>query len=326
MRTFGRFLGRVLLALIVLGVGIWFLAPREEVSVVVTFDEASIGDDVDTYLASRELRFDDLTEGVQKRVVWHDVVGEMTPLSIVYVHGFSATSEEIRPVPDRVAERLGANLVYTRLQGHGRPGAALAEATAQGWMNDFAEAVAIGRRVGERVVVIATSTGGTLAAEAALQDALMEDVAGIIFVSPNFAIADPAAAVLTLPGARYWVPRVAGETRSWEPSNEGHATYWTSSYPTEALFQMAALVEHAREQDYSAAKVAGLFWFSDADGVVDHKATRRVAEAWGGPKEVTAITVEAGDDPYAHVIAGDIMSPGMNDSAVQYFVSWINDL
>ena len=326
MRTFGRFLGRVLLALVMLGIGAWFLVPREQISVVPTFDEASIGEDVDAYLASREMPFSDLTPGVQKRVVWHGAAGGVTPVSIVYVHGFSATSEEIRPVPDRVAERLGANLVYTRLQGHGRPGAALAKASAQGWMNDFAEAVAIGRRVGERVVVMATSTGGTLAAEAALQDALMADVAGIICVSPNFAIADPAAAVLTLPGARYWVPRVAGETRSWEPRNEGHATFWTSSYPTEALFQMAALVKHARERDYSAARVPALFWFSDADSVVDHSVTRDVAGAWGGPAEVSAVTVGAGDDPNAHVIAGDIMSPGMNDLATEGFVSWIKGL
>ncbi|MCP9481854.1 lysophospholipase [Shimia sp. CNT1-13L.2] len=254
MRTFGRFLGRVLLALVVLGLGAWFLVPREHISVVPTFDETSIGPDVDTYLASREMPFSDLTAGVQKRVVWHGAAGDVTPVSIVYVHGFSATSEEIRPVPDRVAERLGANLVYTRLQGHGRPGAALAEATAQGWMNDFAEAVEIGRRVGERVVVMATSTGGTLAAEAALQDALMEDVAGIIFVSPNFAIGDPAAAVLTMPGAR------------------------------------------------------------------------DVAGAWGAPAEVSSVTVGAGDDPNAHVIAGDIMSPGMNDLSIEGFIIWINGL
>jgi hypothetical protein len=69
-----------------------------------------------------------------------------------------------------------------------------------------------------------------------------------------------------------------------------------------------------------------LFWFSDADSVVDHAVTRDVAGAWGGLAEVSVVTVGAGDDPNAHVIAGDIMSPGVNDLATEGFVNWISGL
>ncbi len=326
MRTFGRFLGRFVLLLgLALG-GVWFFGPREAISIAASFDPQEIGADVVGYLAEREASYAGMTPGVAKRVIWAGAAGERTKTAIVYVHGFSATSEEIRPVPDMVAAALGANLVYTRLAGHGLAGDMLAEARAEDWMNDVAEAIAVAGKISDQIILIATSTGATLAAEAALQDTVVRGVAGMILVSPNFAIADPASAVLTWPAARYWVPKLAGETRSWQPGNERHAQFWTHSYPTAALFQMAALVKHARTQDYGRVEIPVLFWFSDADQVVDHRATRAVAASWGGPVSLRAITVSEGDDPSSHVIAGDIMSPGQTQNAVDAFTNWIKGL
>jgi hypothetical protein len=57
----------------------------------------------------------------------------------------------------------------------------------------------IARAVGDRVLVIATSTGGTLAAYAATEADMAVDVAGIVFVSPNFALAEPTGRVLQWP-------------------------------------------------------------------------------------------------------------------------------
>ena len=143
-------------------------------------------------------------------------------------------------MPDNVAAALGANLVYTRFQGHGRDGDAMAEATASNWMNDAVEALAVARAVGDKVIILTTSTGGTIAALALHEPALQNDVAGVVFVSPNFGINNPAAGVLTLPAARYWVPLVAGETRKFDPLNDGQAAHWTTTYPTVATLPMAA--------------------------------------------------------------------------------------
>ena len=138
MRVFGKWLGRVLLALGVGVAGLWVFGPYEPADLTARFEPDAFGGDLDAYFATQEVRFDDLTPGVEKRVVRAGATGEKTPLSVVYLHGFSATSEEIRPVPDRVAAGLGANLVFTRLTGHGRPGAALARATVADWMAETA--------------------------------------------------------------------------------------------------------------------------------------------------------------------------------------------
>ncbi|TMV09583.1 alpha/beta hydrolase [Ruegeria sediminis] len=326
MRAFGRVLGRILLVLVI-GAGLlWWFGPYEEVDLNPTFEPRRFGEGVQVYFESIESRFDDIVPGVEKRVIWQPGAKEQrTPYSVLYLHGFSATSEEIRPVPDRVAEALGANLVFTRLQGHGRGGAAMAEGTASGWMRDTAEGLAAARAVGERVVVIATSTGATLAAAAALDPDLAENVAAVVLVSPNFGVNARGAWLPTLPGARYWLPLVMGDERDVSGADPAKDTYWTSRYPWEAIVPMSALVRAVMRLDFSEARVPVLFWFSEEDQVVRPDRTHRVAEEWGGPAAVRLVTMGPMDDPSAHVVAGDIYSPGQTDAAVSGILAWLKE-
>lgn len=326
MQTFGKWLGRILLALLVIGAGLWFLAPREPVDVEISFEDSVLGGDLDEYLATSEARFDDITEGVEKRIVWAGEKDAQTPLSIIYLHGFSATSEEIRPVPDLLAAELGANLFYTRLAGHGRGGLAMAEPEAGDWLEDTAEALAIGRRIGDEVVVLATSTGGTMAAIAATDPALMEQVKGIAMISPNFRVRSPAAVILEWPLVRSWAALVAGAERSFAPVNADHGKYWTTLYPTTALIPMAAAVKYARDLDYSDVTTPALFVFSDEDGVVSSETTRAVSTRWGGPVTLAPRVIGEGDDPFHHVIAGDILSPGQTADTVALLKAWVEGL
>ena len=191
IRALWVFLTRLLAGLVLVAAAIWIFAPKEPIVPDVAFDPASIPSDLDGYLAQAEDGIPNLTDGVAKRVIWAGEAGKKTELSVVYLHGFSATSEEIRPVPDRVAQALGANLYYTRLRGHGRDGPAMAEARAGDWVNDTAEALEIGRRIGDRVVVISTSTGGTLATLAATDGSQPTEVVAQVFFSPNYGLNSP---------------------------------------------------------------------------------------------------------------------------------------
>ncbi|MDE1130052.1 MAG: hypothetical protein OSA49_00680 [Ascidiaceihabitans sp.] len=164
MRTVGKFIGRILLALIVVGITMWFLGPYEDTSFETTFDQSLLDNGVGAYFKSQEIPILNIRENSEKRVIWAGDEDAKTPLSVVYLHGFSASSQEIRPVPDDVASSLGANLIYTRFQGHGRDSAAMAEGTVKGWMADVVEALAVARRVGDKVLILSTSTGGTLTA------------------------------------------------------------------------------------------------------------------------------------------------------------------
>lgn len=321
-----KFLFNFVIAVAVFVALLFLVGPYEDSDLNAEFDASALGNGVSAYFTAQESRFDDITAGAEKRVIWHNQAEAETEWVVVYLHGFSATAQEIRPVPDQVAESLEANLIYTRLAGHGRTGAAMADATVADWLGDVAEALAAARHVGERVLILSTSTGGTLAAAVAVNDALAQDVAGIVFVSPNFGIQNPLAPLLTFPGARYWLPTLAGAERSFEPRNAEQGKYWTASYPSVAALPMAALVKEVGGLDFGRTQIPALFWYSDNDTVVRPDLTAEVAAGWGGP--VTVVNPELGpeDDPDAHVIAGDIMSPGQNEVVVQGIMGWIGDL
>lgn len=326
MKRFMRFFLRFVAAGVILVALLFLFGPYEDSDLSADFDASAFGEGVSAHFTAREARFDDITPGAEKRVIWHDGAEAETDWVVVYLHGFSATAHEIRPVPDEVADALEANLIYTRLTGHGRDGAALAEATVGDWMMDVAEALAAARQVGARVLILSTSTGGTLAAAAAVDDALVQDVAGIVFVSPNFGIQNPLAPLLTFPAARYWLPGLAGTERSFEPRNAEQGKYWTTRYPSVAALPMAALVKEVSALDVSAARVPALFWFSEKDTVVRPELTAEVAAAWGGPVKVVNPDLGPKDDPDAHVIAGDIMSPSQNETIVQGILDWVKGL
>lgn len=310
-----------LILLLTTGLAVWFFGPRVPVDPAVRFDAAAIGEDVGAYLAAEENAVPGLTTTTAKEIVWADPsTRARTPISIVYVHGYSGDKRELRPVPDEVAARLGANLFLTRLSGHGLDFAALAQPTANDWLNDVVEAIEIGRRLGDRVVLMSTSTGGTLTAWAASLG-LTDDVAGFVMVSPNFELQDWRGRLATLPFAERALPFLVGpgfELQLAEPADDGSRT---ALFPSQALLPMAALVEHVRGLDFGAIHTPALFLYSPGDQVVNPLATEAVVSRWGGPAEV--LLVDDPDDAFHHMLAGDMFSPSTTETVVDTITGWI---
>ncbi len=300
--------------------------PREGVEREITFRDTVLGDDPELWLEVSEQRFSDIRPGAAKRILWAGAKGARTPISIVYLHGFTASAEEIRPVPDEVARELGANLFYTRLAGHGRAPEAMGEPSAGDWINDMAEAMAIGRHIGDRVIVIGTSTGGTLAAIAATDPELSRNLAGVVMISPNFALRPAAGRLLDLAFVRIWGPLLVGGWQQFQILNPDHEKFWTTRFPTAALFPMAALMREARHLDYAAAKMPLLVIYSPDDRVIDPDAITPIVTTWGGATELATRKMQAGDDPWSHVIAGDILSPGQNEAVIALITDWARGL
>ena len=290
------------------------------------FDPEQFGPDIDAYFREKEARYPDIKPGTQKRVVWAHAPGTRTEWVVVYIHGFSATSEELRPVPDRIAEALGANLVFTRLTGHGRLPDAMAEASADAWTDDFAEAMAAARHVGDKVIIISNSTGGTIVTANSQDRTVMQGVKGLIFVAPNFGINNPLAPLLKWPLARYWLPWIGGQRRTFPARNPQHATYWTLDYPSIAVMPMVPLIDRANAMDHTTQTVPALFWFAEDDNIVLSSRTAKIAKAWGAPTTIVHPVLGPGDDFEHHVVAGDILSPGQTDTAVTGMLDWIKGL
>ena len=78
-----------------------------------------------------------------------------------------------------------------------------------------------------------------------------------------------------------------------------------------------------------ATRIGGAFAkvdVSDADSVVSAAATREVMARWGRAPVLAAQEPRDGMDPGAHVIAGDILSPGETDRVIGGIMKFINGL
>jgi alpha-beta hydrolase superfamily lysophospholipase len=282
-------------------------------------------DDIEARLAAAESAFPDIRPGLAKEIVWFDPAGKSrTALAVTYIHGFSASKGEIRPLPDLVATALGANLFYTRLAGHGRSSDAMAEASVEAWKKDMAEAFDIAKQIGERTLIIATSTGASLATWALSQPGLSASVAGAVFLAPDFRIRGRGAGLLTAPFAAASARLLLGPRRGFVPSNALHAAYWTNHYPVAALLPMAALVRQVRGPPFERIATPVLFIHSPKDQVVDPVETAGIARRWGGP----ATLLDPGDigDPFGHVIAGDALSPKTTAAIAADIIKWFNNI
>lgn len=276
---------------------------------------------LDSFLAAAEADVPALRPGTEKTIVWAGAPGQPTDVAVVYLHGFSATRQETAPLADSVAARLGANLYYARLAGHGQDAEALGRATANDWLADAHEALGIGRRLGRRVVLIGTSTGGTLATWLAVQDTLAAPAA-LVLISPNFAPKDPNAGLLLWPWGRLIARAAVGPYRAWRPHNPAQARYWTTRYRTEALLSMMGLVDLVARADLGALRTPVLVLYDPADRVVDAEATEARFAGMGAPHKRLVRVVGTGD-PSHHVLAGAVLSPQTTPALTDTIVAFV---
>ncbi len=127
------------------------------------FDPNTIPNEPSDYIAAVERAVSGIRPSNGKELVWRNEDREKTGWSVVCLHGFSASRRELAPMSEKIAELLDANLVLILLTDHGIDGGAMARATSLDWLNNSVEAITVGQRIGEKVLVTGVSTGPALA-------------------------------------------------------------------------------------------------------------------------------------------------------------------
>ncbi len=181
----------------------------------------------------------------EARIIWlNDSLKQKTEYAVVYLHGFSASQEEGDPVHERFAKQFGCNLYLARLADHGIDTTeALLNFTPDRFWESNKEALMIGRQLGEKVILMSTSTGGTTALKLAAD--YPEMVYALINLSPNIRINNPAAFLLNDP----WGLQIARMVKGGKYNNTGtteeseHWQYWNEKYRLEATVQLQELIE-----------------------------------------------------------------------------------
>jgi esterase/lipase len=324
--TWQRAIAGVLAVVLLLTV-VFLAGPRNNFGPKVPAPRTTIPPDVtqlESWLARSEAAFADIKPNNEKHITWAAAPGQRTAWSVVYLHGFSASRLETAPLTDLVAKALGANVFYTRLTGHGRSDAAMGDATVQDWLADAKEALAIGRRLGDKVLVISCSNGAALATWLEVHGD-RQQIAGHVFVSPNFGPKDPRAELMNGPWGHQIAYAILGDNRVSVPPNAASGAAWSYSYPTKALFPMMALVKDVRDSDLNAFQSPLLALYSEQDQTVEPAQTKAAFARIGSTRK-TLLAVDYSESPGQHVIAGDLRAPKATVPMAQTIIDWAKAL
>jgi esterase/lipase len=278
--------------------------------------------DLDAYLAAREAQVAGLKPGLAKGIVWHDPVTKArTPLAIIYLHGFSASRKELSPVFEHVADSLGANIYFTRLAAHGlQDGEAFATVTPAMWMDDAREALAIGRRIGGRVVIAAMSSGVPLALHL-VAETHDSTIAGLLVLSPNYMPADARAPFVSGPLGRPLARLIGGKYREFAVRNEAHAALWTRRYRVEGIPALMDLVNGAKSVDLGAFRVPVLTVWTHRDDVIRTDLVQERHAQFGSPfKRIVEL-----DEAEGHELASTALMPRSVDPLVRQVLGFLRD-
>mgnify|MGYP004125486243 CR=1 FL=1 len=74
---------------------LWVFGSREPADLKWSFDENSLGSDLDSYLKTAESKLPDIVPGTEKRIIWHGKPHQKTPVSIVYYMGFQRVQKKL---------------------------------------------------------------------------------------------------------------------------------------------------------------------------------------------------------------------------------------
>ena len=216
-------------------------APSPVLDPTPTSNPISI-DSLDGWLAYREAGFQTLKPENEAEIVWFNDSVSVTEYAVVYLHGFTASREEGNPIHREFAKRFGCNMYLPRLFGHGLDTSdALIDITPENYLQSAKEAIAIGKTIGRKVIVMCTSTGGTLGLYLAAHDPGIE---ALICYSPNIDIYDPNSKFLTKPWGLQLVRLIMNsEFREYEAPEE-FKKYWQTKYRIEGLVTVRSLIDH----------------------------------------------------------------------------------
>ncbi len=316
MKRIFRFLLLLILALVV----IYLIGPKPPKPELnknlpsIWASIANIEEFVDSKSEGRNVKEDN-----ESRIIWaNDSVKERTDYCLLYLHGFSASWYEGYPTNVEFARHFGFNAYFPRLASHGIDTTdALVDMTPDRLWESAKEALMIARSLGKKVIIMGTSTGGTLALK--LASDFPEYVDGLILFSPNIEINNSAAFLLSGPWGLQIGRKVnGGKYRvTEEDSLSETCRYWDCKYRMEAVVYLQQLMDETMTKEtfenVTTPVFLGYYYKDDEhqDQTVKVSAMLEMFDQLGTPEDrkMKVAFPEAGD----HVIGCELTSGCVND-------------
>jgi esterase/lipase len=305
-----RLLKIVILSIFTLFV-IYFLGPQPPKPVLNDLLPAVASiNELDTYVSAMESTHL-IKPNNEAKIIWADSSKTQTEYAIVYLHGFSASQMEGDPVHQNMAKQFHCNLYLARLAEHGIDTTEdLMNLTAENYWESAKMAYAIGKQIGKKVILMSTSTGGTLALQLA---ANYPEIAGLILYSPNIEVFNPAAPLLNNPwGLQIGRAVLKGKYVDVKYTDSAYPKYWNSHYRIEAVVALQNLLE-ATMSETTFKKIhqptLALYYYKDEahqDNVVKVSAIQKMMQQIATPDDLKLSM--ALPNTGNHVLASPIVS------------------
>lgn len=324
---------KILLVIIVVLVVVYLLGPHPDRPVYSTALPGVPGiSSIEGYVAANESAHK-LRPNNQARIIWtNDSLKQKTPYAFVYLHGFSASQEEGEPVHRDMAKLFGSNLYLSRLAEHGIDTTdQLVNLTPDNYWESARQALAIGKQIGEKVILMGTSTGGTQALQ--LAATYPDDIAALILYSPNIEINDPNAWILN----NQWglqIARLVKGSKYNDPEDDRpvYKQYWNKPYRLEATVALQEMLETSMNKEtFVKVKqpVLLLYYYKDEqhqDPVVKVTAMKKMFEELSTPDSLKIAI--AMPNTGNHVIASPIKSKDVKgvETATENFLEHVMHL
>lgn len=299
---------------LILALGLtYYFGPRPEkpdLEKKYSFDLPNDLRELESVISTEESQVKGIKPDNEALFVWADSIPSVTEYAIVYIHGFSASHEEGAPVHENLAKKYHANLFKARMAEHGidRGDETMVNLTTDSYLESAGKALAIGRKIGKKVIIVATSAGGALSLHLASKH---EDITALVLYSPCIQIYDENAVLLDDPWGLKLGTLVQGKPfNDITPANENQPLYWTMHYRLEALVALQNLLTNAmNEETFQKVKCpvfVGYYYKNEEeqDKVVSVPAILKMYEQLGSQYKVKKAFPEAGH----HVLASWVLS------------------
>ena len=253
---------RIILIIILLPVLVYRLGPQAPKPVLnnILPEPGCTIENIDRFIQEKESKLVIKLDN-ESRIYWNnDTLHEQTDYCLLYLHGFSASWYEGYPTHQNFAKRFGMNAYIPLLADHGLVTEdPLLNMTPDHLYDSAKEALVLAHLLGEKVIVMGTSTGGTLALKLAADFPDMID--GLILLSPNVRINNPKAFLLSGP----WGLQIARKVydSNYRVTNEDfdckECQYWNCKYRLEATVYLQQLIDATMNQKTYSKVKAPLF-------------------------------------------------------------------
>ena len=291
---------------------------------------SDVPEDIDGYLKQKESEVSDIYPYAEKTVFWNNSNKNKTKYSIVFIHGFTTTGYQSKEFLNKLSAALNANLFMTRLSGHGVPYEGTKQMQIDKIMYDVAEAIIIGERIGENVILIGHSLGGALSMLAANDELLSKKIDTLVLFAPGNSGISPFAFMNTLisslvdrTGSLCWLIDCNPRSFMDLPEDEKWENYFATDFDTNIFYQIARIPFATDSISYDAISTSALVFYDENDRLVNAGKLKSNFEKWAAKNKVVSIeTLET--DRGRHMFPS-IANPHLDQLFLNEIKNWLSE-